>query len=177
MNQAVFLDRDGVVNEVLTSRVKFVNKPRDFYLLKGVGESIKCLNESGFLVFIVTNQGGIGLGYMTESILETIHIAMREKLAKQGAMIDDIAYCSHKPNSDCPCRKPKAHMLHTLADKYSVDLHQSIMVGDREPDILAGKEAGCRTVLVHSRSKQTYGADVIFDDLKRALPWILQHKS
>ena len=175
--QAVFLDRDGVINEVLTKRVKFVNKPSDLYLLDGVAESIKMLNESGFLVFVVTNQGGIGLGYMTEEMLKTIHTDLQNKLAKQGAKIDDISYCSHKPNSDCPCRKPKAFMLQKLAATHNVDLSRSIMVGDREPDILAGKEAGCQTVLVHSRSTYSYGADVVFQDLKNALPWILEHKN
>ena len=177
MNQAVFLDRDGVINEVLTNRVKYVNKPSNLYILDGVGESIKQLNESGFLVFVVTNQGGIGLGYMTDEMLETIHVVMREKLAKQGAIIDDISYCSHRPNSGCPCRKPKAYMLQQLASNHNVDLSKSFMVGDREPDILAGKEAGCRTVLVHARSKQSYGADAVFENLKHALPWILQYKS
>ncbi len=73
MNQAVFLDRDGVINEVKTNRVTFVNKPTDFYLLDGVGEAIRSFNQSGFAVFVVTNQGGVGLGYMTEKTLRTIH--------------------------------------------------------------------------------------------------------
>lgn len=68
LNKAVFLDRDGVINEVLTKRVKFVNKPEQMYLLEGVGEGIKMLNDANFLVFVVTNQGGVGLGYMKEAM-------------------------------------------------------------------------------------------------------------
>ncbi|WP_413380898.1 D-glycero-alpha-D-manno-heptose-1,7-bisphosphate 7-phosphatase [Alkalihalobacillus sp. 1P02AB] len=176
MRQAVFLDRDGVVNEVLTKRVKFVNTPTDFLLLEGVGESIKLLNEAGFLVFVVTNQGGVGLGYMKETMLQKIHKKMTEDLSTFGASVDDIAYCPHKPDEGCPCRKPEAHMLVELAKKYQVDLHSSVMVGDREPDIRAGQSAGCKTVLVNPRSKDTYDADAVFDDLQAALPWILPMK-
>ena len=176
MNQAVFLDRDGVINEVLSHRVKFVNKPKDFYLLKGVGPAIKRLNEAGFLVFVVTNQGGIGLGYMTEERLNMIHQTMTDQIAEFGAVIHDISYCSHKPQADCPCRKPKAYMLEQLAKEHKVDIGKSIMVGDREPDILAGKKAGCQTVLVNAREEETYGADAVFSDLEHAVPWILQNR-
>ncbi|KGA96989.1 histidinol phosphatase [Alkalihalobacillus alcalophilus ATCC 27647 = CGMCC 1.3604] len=176
MRQAVFLDRDGVINEVLTKRVKFVNTPVDFLLLDGVGESIRVLNEAGFLVFIVTNQGGVGLGYMKEVMLQKIHKKMIEDLATFGASVDDIAYCPHKPDEGCPCRKPEAQMLVELAQKHQVDLHSSVMVGDRKPDIQAGQSAGSKTVLVNRRSKDTYDADAVFDNLQAALPWILQMK-
>lgn len=173
MQRAVFLDRDGVINEVLTKRVRFVNKPNDFYLLPGVEEAIKQLNET-FFVFVVTNQGGIGLGYMREDMLDTIHHYMKQKLEMGGAFVDDIMYCSHKPHAECPCRKPKAFMLETLAKKYNVDLEQSYMIGDREPDIQAGKVAGCTTILVHSRDHQTFGAEHVCADLKSAVSWILE---
>ncbi|WYP26366.1 HAD family hydrolase [Alkalihalobacillus sp. FSL W8-0930] len=177
MNQAVFLDRDGVINEVLSHRVKFVNKPSDFHLLNGVGQAIKQLNEAGFLVFVVTNQGGIGLGYMTEERLKTIHQTMVDQLAEYGAVIHDISYCSHKPHADCPCRKPKAYMLEELAKKHQVNLGISIMVGDREPDILAGKKAGCQTVLVNAREDTSYGADAVFSDLEQATPWMIHKRT
>ena len=70
MEKAVFLDRDGVINEVLSKRVKFVNRPEDFYLLDGVGEAIKKINDLNYKVFVVTNQGGVGLGYMAEKSLQ-----------------------------------------------------------------------------------------------------------
>lgn len=70
MKKAVFLDRDGVINEVLTKRVKFVNRPEDFYLLPGVAEAIAKIRKLGYSVFVVTNQGGVGLGYLKESMLK-----------------------------------------------------------------------------------------------------------
>lgn len=175
-NQAVFLDRDGVINEVLTDRVRFVNHPNDFYLLNKVGDAIRQLNQAGYLVFVVTNQGGVGLGHLSENQLEDIHERMKGKLSQDGARIDDIMYCSHKPHSDCPCRKPKAYMLQELASKHHVHLKESIMVGDREPDIIAGKNAGCHTVLVHARKSYSYDADLVCEDLYAAIPWILKKK-
>ncbi|MFP3360217.1 HAD-IIIA family hydrolase, partial [Planococcus sp. SIMBA_143] len=73
MNKAVFLDRDGVINEVLTDRVKFVNTPEDFYLLEGAGEGVRLLQDAGYKIFVVTNQGGIGLGFMDEKMLHNVH--------------------------------------------------------------------------------------------------------
>ncbi|WP_054709513.1 HAD family hydrolase [Bacillus sp. JCM 19041] len=176
MNQAVFLDRDGVINEVLTKRVKFVNKPSDFYLLDGVGEAIRLINDAGFFVFIVTNQGGVGLGYMKESMLSSIHKKMVKEFASLGAKIDGVAYCPHKPHEGCPCRKPEAQMIHELAEKHDISLHTSIMVGDREPDIQAGQKAGCQTVLVNARGEEDFGADAVFSSLFAAVPWILDQR-
>ncbi|WP_263706094.1 D-glycero-alpha-D-manno-heptose-1,7-bisphosphate 7-phosphatase [Shouchella tritolerans] len=176
MKQAVFLDRDGVINEVLSKRVKFVNDANDFHLLDGVAEAIRFFNKAGFLVFVVTNQGGIGLGYMKEKKLERIHEKMQADLKVLGAKIDDVAYCPHKPNEGCPCRKPKAYLLEKLAEKHHVDLSKSVMVGDREPDIRAGQKAGCQTVLVHARTNDDFQADARYPDLRAAVPWILAQK-
>jgi len=171
LDKAIFLDRDGVINEVLSSRVKFVNKPEDFYLLDGVGEAVKILNEMNYKVLVVTNQGGIGLGYMKESALEHIHDKMKIDLAKFGAEIDDIAYCPHKPKAGCRCRKPKPEMIYDLAQKHQITLKKSYMVGDREPDIEAGKSAGITTVIVGKRYKKIE-ADLSFPNLRMFANWL-----
>ncbi|MDT8859912.1 HAD family hydrolase [Alkalihalobacillus sp. MEB130] len=175
MKRAVFLDRDGVLNEVLTSRVKFVNKPSQLYLLEGVGEAIRQMNEANIPTFVVTNQGGVGLGFMKESSLQDVHKKLLKDLAQFGAKVDDIAYCPHKPKAGCPCRKPGAQMLLDLAQKHQVDLVSSIMVGDREPDIEAGKKAGCTTVFIGSEMENHAQADMVFPSLLHATPWILTH--
>ncbi|KHF39840.1 D-glycero-alpha-D-manno-heptose-1,7-bisphosphate 7-phosphatase [Halalkalibacter okhensis] len=174
MKKAVFLDRDGVINEVLSSRVKFVNKPSQFYLLEGVGEAISLLNLAHIPTFIVTNQGGVGLGFMKESALHNVHKKMIAELAKYGAHIEDIAYCPHKPTAGCVCRKPEAQMLIDLASAHNIDLSGSIMVGDREPDIEAGKKAGCKTVLIGDESDNFAQANIVFPHLLAAVPWILE---
>ncbi len=174
VDKAVFLDRDGVINEVLSHRVKFVNKPKDFYLLDGVGEAIKKLNNLNYKVFVVTNQGGIGLGHMKETALEDIHAKMQQDLSLFDAKIDDIAYCPHKPNEGCICRKPKPEMIFNLAKKHKIDLAKSYLVGDRAPDIEAGKEAGVKTVLVGTRKEQA-NADLKFRDLLEFSSWLEQN--
>lgn len=170
LQQAIFLDRDGVINEVLSRRVKFVNQPHDFYLLPGAGKAIHLLNQAGFPVFVVTNQGGVGLGYMQEIDLQNIHARMEKDLAAYGAVITDIAYCPHRPQEGCSCRKPKAKMITDLAATHAIDLGTSFMVGDRRPDIEAGMNAGTRTVLVGQREKAA--ADYRFEDLLAFAEWV-----
>ncbi|WP_042143271.1 HAD-IIIA family hydrolase [Paucisalibacillus sp. EB02] len=177
MQAGIFLDRDGVINEVLTRRVKFVNKPSDFYLLYGVGEAIKQLNDAGYKVFVVTNQGGIGLGFMKEAALEKVHQKMQDDLAGFGARIDDIAYCPHKPHAGCACRKPRPQMLIDLAEKHDIDLEKSYMVGDRDPDIEAGREAGVTTILVGTREETSSEADKKFKDLLTFAEWLVKGDS
>lgn len=173
MKKAVFLDRDGVINEVLTKRVKFVNKPKDLYFLPGVPEAIKKLNAYFDFVFVVTNQGGVGLGYMKESELKKIHLHMIEELKKQGAKVDEAVYCPHKPKAGCACRKPNSKLIEDLATKYEVDLSKSFMVGDTDTDIMAGKKAGTKTVYLGERDPI---ADAVFNDLSEAAEWIIAHQ-
>ncbi|WP_226668398.1 D-glycero-alpha-D-manno-heptose-1,7-bisphosphate 7-phosphatase [Metabacillus litoralis] len=171
MNKAVFLDRDGVINEVLSNRVKFVNKPEQMYLLEGVGEAVKLLNDAGYFVFVVTNQGGVGLGYMKEEMLLKVHEKMKHDIEEYGGKIDDIIYCPHKPHAGCACRKPEPEMLHQLAKKHNVNLNESFMIGDRDVDIQAGKQAGTNTILIGDEKEL---ADFQFRSLYEAAFWITQ---
>lgn len=172
MKKAVFLDRDGVINEVLTNRVKFVNQPNQLYFLPGVPEAIKQLNEVFDYIFVVTNQGGVGLGYMKESTLKAIHTHMLSELAKEDAHIQEVAYCPHKPRSGCDCRKPNSKLIVNLAEKYQVDVSAFYMVGDTDTDIVAGKRAGTKTVFLGASDPL---ADAVFPDLLQATPWIIDH--
>lgn len=171
MNKAVFLDRDGVINEVLTKRVKFVNKPERFYLLEGVGEAVARLNEAGYKIFVVTNQGGVGLGYMEEKMLHRVHEKMVSDLAEFGATVDDISYCPHKPHEGCACRKPEPGMIIDLAQKHDIDMEKSYMVGDRDVDIMAGKSAGLTAILIGDEPDV---AEYSFPSLMEAANWILK---
>lgn len=142
--KAVFLDRDGVIND----NVRPVNRPEDLILFPNVGRSVKRLRDAGYRVFVVTNQGGVGLGYMTEADLNSVHDKMMQELSRDGGVIDDIRCCIHKPYVGCKCRKPEPGMIRELADLYDIDLNRSFMVGDRDFDIQAGKRAGTRTVFI-----------------------------
>lgn len=139
--RAVFLDRDGVIND----NKKPVNKPEDLILYPWTYEAIEMLNRANYLVFVVTNQGGIEMGYFTEYDLKAIHIELTNRLNKKQICIEDIAYCPHF-KTKCRCRKPLPGMILNLAEKYDIDLTSSFMVGDREMDIEAGHQAGCTTI-------------------------------
>lgn len=172
MHEAVFLDRDGVINEVLSKRVKFVNTPDDFHLLEGVGAAIRKLNGAGYKVFVVTNQGGVGLGFMSERDLHEVHGKMEDDLEVYGARVDDIAYCPDRPGKHSRCRKPAPGMILDLAEKHDIDLARSFMAGDREPDIQAGKNAGTRTAFIGRDEKRRTGADFHFPDLLSFSRWL-----
>ena len=171
LKRAVFLDRDGVINEELTARVKFVNNPKQLYFLPGVEEAIKSLNEHFDYVFVVTNQGGIGLGYKQEKQLHKIHDFMVAELKKKGATIHEVAYCPHKPKAGCKCRKPNSKMILDLGEKYKIDLKKSYMVGDTDTDFQAGKKAGTKTVFIGESDPL---ADAVCPNLKEAAQWIIR---
>ncbi|MFS0838255.1 D-glycero-alpha-D-manno-heptose-1,7-bisphosphate 7-phosphatase [Paenibacillus sp. 1P03SA] len=182
MKKAVFLDRDGVLNEVMTGRVRHVNKPSDLYLLPGAAEAVKGLKEAGFLICVVTNQGGVGLGFMTKKTLLAIHRRLNKLLAAEDAVIDDIAYCPHRPAAGCRCRKPKPGMLLDLARKHDIDLVRSYMIGDSETDTGAGRAAGTRTIRIggagaaESFTAPPEGADFAASSLLEAAVIIVRHE-
>lgn len=171
MKQAIFLDRDGVLNEVLSERVKFVNRPEDLYLLEGAAEAVAELSKAGYEIFVVTNQGGVGLGFLKEKHLLEIHDHMVEMIKEHGGHIKEVAYCPHKPKAGCECRKPNAGMLIDLASRHDIDLARSVMVGDHERDIEAGIKAGCKTVFIGIEETK---ADKQAPSLQAAVPLILE---
>lgn len=153
--KAVFLDRDGTINKY----VGFLRNIDDFELLPRVSDAIKMLNESGYLVIVVTNQPVIARGEVTVQELNQIHNKLETLLGLEGAYIDALYYCPHHPHKgyegeipelkiDCDCRKPKPGMLIEAAKDFNIDLKNSWIVGDGENDILAGIAAGCKTALI-----------------------------
>ena len=158
--EAVFLDRDGVIND----NRNLVNRPEDLILYPWTASAIRMLNEAHYPVYIVTNQGGIELGFITTQDLENIHTDLKRQLQAKNAYIDEIVYCPHY-HQPCDCRKPKPGMLLELAGKHQIDLKHSWMIGDREPDILAGRSAGCQTIKIGIHD---VAADYYCDNLREA---------
>lgn len=153
--KAVFLDRDGTINKY----VGFLTDIDDFELLPGAAEAIRTINESGYLVIVITNQPVIARGEVSFEQLQEIHNKMETLLGQEGAYLDGIYFCPHHPDKgfegevpelkiDCECRKPKPGLLYKAAVDFNIDLEQSWMVGDGKNDILAGKNAGCQTALI-----------------------------
>ena len=161
--KAIFLDRDGTINKY----VGFLRNIDDFELIEGVSEAIKLINQSGYLAIVVTNQPVIARGEVTWEELHEIHRKMETLLGKDGAYIDGIYICPHHPNKgfegerpeykiDCDCRKPKPGLLLQAANDFNIDLSQSIMIGDSERDVEAGRNAGCKhTVLIEKESESS----------------------
>ena len=168
--RAIFLDRDGTINQY----VGFLINIDEFRLINGAAEAIRDINGSGYLAIVVTNQPVIARGEVSYKELEMIHSKMETLLGQQGAYLDDIYICPHHPHKgydgeiqelkvECSCRKPKPGLLLEAAEKYNIDLAASWIIGDRETDILAGKQAGCKTALIGTGN---YGQDMTVASLK-----------
>src|ERR1700693_1203380 len=145
MSRAVFLDRDGVINQN-PPEGDYVVRWEDFHVLPGVAEGVALLNRAGFAVIVVTNQRCIAKGLMTAVELENMHERMTKLLAASGAIINGTFYCPHEIEPVCDCRKPAPGMLLSAARLHGIDLSASWMIGDSDTDIEAGKNAGCKTV-------------------------------
>jgi len=145
MNKAVFLDRDGVINEVRIVKGKPVSPSNveDFKILPGTKQALTALKSKGFHLFVVTNQPEIARGTLRQDDLERMHRFLMETLP-----IDKIYVCAHNDDDNCGCRKPEPGLLLAAAKEWDIDLTSSYMVGDRWKDIEAGARAGCTTILL-----------------------------
>ena len=186
MSRAVFLDRDGTVNE----EVGYLSDLAQLRLLPGAAKAISRLNEAGLKVVLVTNQSGVARGYFPESFVHETHELLTKMLAEQGARLDGIYYCPHHPRAGnslytvaCDCRKPGTGLLDGAARDLSIDLRRSFVVGDKWSDVELGQRAGSRTILVRSgfapddpgnqRPPRIPEPDLIAHDLAEAVEWVL----
>lgn len=167
--KAFFLDRDGVLNEAGA-----VNKPEELIMLPHAADAVKRICDAGYDVFVVTNQGGVGLQYMSHADLERVHDKLLRHIEDAGGRIREIRACTHKPHARCYCRKPKPGMLKDLIRSYGLDPSSCYMVGDRETDIWAGKRAGTKTVLVGEGPAGSQKPDWRFPSLWEAVNHILK---
>ena len=157
--RAVFLDRDGVINEIVyfpeLGVLDSPLNPRQFKLLRGVAEAIRVFNGLGLKVVVVSNQPSIAKGKMTEEAFRKVTLKMRRELEKRGAHIDAEYYCFHHPSArdvryrvNCDCRKPKPGLLLRAAKDFGLDLSKCYVIGDSLTDVKAGRAVGCRSILV-----------------------------
>jgi D-glycero-D-manno-heptose 1,7-bisphosphate phosphatase len=141
MAETVFLDRDGTIN-VKAPDGDYVKSWDEFSFLPGAVEAVRALRDAGRRIVIVTNQRGIALGRMTEENLSDIHERMVERIGS----VDAIYHCPHD-EGQCDCRKPQPGMLLRAADEVpGVELERSVMIGDSDSDIEAGRAVGARTI-------------------------------
>lgn len=145
-NKAVFLDRDGVINQKMPES-DYVKNWQEFIFLPGVLDALKILSKLNYKNIIVTNQRGIARGFLTEDDLAKIHQKMLDVIEKNNARIDKIYYCPHEIDA-CDCRKPSPKMFLQARRDFSLDLSSSWIIGDSESDILSGKIIGAKTILI-----------------------------
>jgi D-glycero-D-manno-heptose 1,7-bisphosphate phosphatase len=171
LKRAVFLDRDGVINRAITKdgQPSAPFSLDEFEILPGVIDALGALRAAGFLLIVTTNQPEIARGGARREQVETIHQFMRTRLP-----LDDVLVCYHDDSDKCACRKPRPGMIIRAAVDHEVRLDRSFMVGDRWRDIGAGKNAGCRTILVSPFPESLrIEPDIELPDLVAAARWIL----
>jgi D-glycero-D-manno-heptose 1,7-bisphosphate phosphatase len=170
---AVFLDRDGVLNEprMVAGRPYPPATLEALRPLPGVEEACRRLSRAGLLLIAVTNQPDIARGTQTEAAVRAMNDRLQSLLG-----LDDVVVCPHDDADACSCRKPQPGMLEDAASRWDVDLSRSVMVGDRWRDIEAGKKAGTRTVFLDRQydERAPEGADLKARELHECTAWIIE---
>lgn len=187
MRPAVFLDRDGTINE----QMGYINHISRFVMLPRAAAAIRLLNAQGIPVVVVSNQSGLARGYFPESLIQEVHVKMNRVLAEAGAHVDGIYICPHHPEAKeerfrlaCDCRKPKPGLFFQAAADLDLDLGRSYVVGDRWSDLKAAAAVQAKGVLVltgYGRGDYEYIGPTqpvqpvyVAEDLYAAVEWIVQ---
>lgn len=151
MNKAIFLDRDGIINEEIGDYVK---RFEDFKLLPHLAETLKNYQSQGFLIIVITNQGGLAKGLYNLSELHKMHQYFLNEMEKAGVTIAEIYFCPHHPdfNGNCLCRKPGSLLVEKAIARFNIDPKQSYFIGDRPRDAEAGEKVGVKGIFVPSNT-------------------------
>ena len=176
---AVFLDRDGVINE---NRSNYVKSWDEFIFLPNVFEPLRLLARNNLTTVIISNQSVINRGIVAQAVVDSINCRMTEEIQRQGGRIDAIFYCPHRPDENCDCRKPRPGLLLQAAERFGLDLSRSYLVGDALSDVEAALAVDCRPIFVLTglgREQlsllrvQNYNNYQVVADLQEAVEWIL----
>lgn len=191
-NKAVFLDRDGTINE----EVGYLDSLDKLKIIPCAYEAIRLINESGMKVVVISNQAGVARGLFTEAFVQKTNNYLQEIMSRQKAYINHFYYCPHHPTEGtepyrriCACRKPAPGMLLQAAQDLNIDLTKSYLIGDRFNDMEAAKKAGAKGILVKTgygeqllqnggpdRATPGNKPDFIAADILEAVKWILKDR-
>jgi len=184
---AVFIDRDGTVNE----QMGYINHLSRFIMLSGAAEAIKLLNSHQYLAIIVSNQSGVARGYYPIELVNEVHAHMRALMEKDGAIVDGIFFCPHHINGSvpeysikCNCRKPKTGLIEKACKAFDIDMTNSYVIGDRYSDIELAVRLDIRGILVTSGyglgdleyvfPRLSFSPAYVAKDLLHAVRWIIK---
>ena len=161
--KAVFIDRDGVINS--DEGHYYIFKPEDFKLNDGIIENICLLKNAGFLIVVISNQGGIGKGLYSKSETDVLHGLLETELLKQGCVLDAVYYCPHHTDTGmCLCRKPSSLLFEKAIARFGIDVNNSFMIGDSPRDIEAAQKVGVKGFLVNKNSNISETCEMIIDN-------------
>ena len=177
MKRAVFLDRDGTLNV----ERHYLHDPEALEIIPGTGAALRRLMDAGFVLFIVTNQSGIGRGYYTEADMHAVNERLAAVLSGDGVRFEKIYFAPESPEDESPGRKPSPKFLNDAAAEFGIDLAQSYMIGDKLLDLQCGWNAGVKkSILVrtgygteHERDHPETAQAAVVDGLPEAVDWIL----
>ena len=183
LRPAIFVDRDGVINE---NRVDHVTTWDDFVPIPGALAGLRALSSLGLPIFVVTNQAIVGRGVITARALDALHGRMCALVAGHGGHITGVYVCPHRPEDHCGCRKPQPGLFLQAVREHNLDLGQSYYIGDALTDVAAGQAVGCTTVLVCTgrgltqvvhQQAQPYTAYYVARNLKHAAQFIAHDRA
>ena len=153
-HKAIFFDRDGTINS--DEGHYYIYRSEDFIFNPGVIKGMKGLQEAGYLLFVITNQGGVAKGVYTDKEVDDVHNYMCEELKKEGVIITKIYYCPHHDSiSSCDCRKPSPYMVNSAIQEFCIDKEQSWFIGDSTRDIECAKAAGIPSIHIQKNQDIT----------------------
>jgi D-glycero-D-manno-heptose 1,7-bisphosphate phosphatase len=180
--RVAFLDRDGVINKYPGDKA-YVTSLRKFKFLPGAKKAIALLSRGGYKIFVASNQAGVGRGIYSQKTLDKITSFMLLEVKKAGGHIDKVYYCTHHKKAGCSCRKPRPGMLKKAKREFKINLKNAYFIGDTIRDVLAAKNAGCKSILVFSgkeklrnKLKWEVAPDFTFKDLYSAAKHLLKVK-
>jgi len=178
--KAVFIDRDGTINE----EKEYVNRIEDFELIPGSLEALRLLTEHQMKVYIITNQAGIAKGFFSEEQFHQLTKDMMDLFRNERVRIEEVLYCPHHPDGivpeyskDCLCRKPNTGLIEQVIKKNNFETDEIVLIGDKNSDIEAGRRLGIRTYLVETgyggEEKHRTNATFVMKNLKDAVVHLL----
>ena len=176
----MFLDRDGTLIE----EKEYLSRPEQVSIFPGAADALKKLQDAGYLLFIVSNQSGVGRGYFTLADVENVHAHLGGELAKAGVRFDKIYFAPEAPEQPSRGRKPSPQFLFDARDEFNVDLARSFMIGDKLIDLECGWNAGVKQSLLvrtgygaklEKSSPEKLARAVVVDDIEQVAKWILSH--